>query len=129
MKFHLSLAVAAALVVNMAWAPQVQANDQLIANICQYVHDDNKSRLRKKLKESNVKVRNIYDGIRCNGETMIRSAMTNNANDVGVFLVKRLSAKSLQQPEFDGQTVLDWASANGHEGSEIVGAIRERIGG
>ena len=38
----------------------VQANDQLAASICDYVAANDKSRIRKKLKETRVKLRNIY---------------------------------------------------------------------
>ncbi|SDJ59592.1 Protein of unknown function [Ferrimonas sediminum] len=129
MKKRLSLVATGALALSLAWVAPVQANDQLIANICQYVQADNKTRLRKKLKESRIKVRTIYDGIKCNGESMIRSAMTNNADGVGVFLVKKLSAAQLKAKEQDGQSVLEWASAHGHGGSTIVSAINDRIGG
>ncbi|USD37942.1 MULTISPECIES: DUF3718 domain-containing protein [Ferrimonas] len=129
MKTRLSLVATGALALSLAWVAPVQANDQLIANICQYVQADNKSRLRKKLKESRIKVRTIYDGIKCNGESMIRSAMTNNADGVGVFLVKKLSAAQLKAKEQDGQSVLEWASAHGHGDSTIVSAINDRIGG
>ena len=45
----------------------VQANDQLAASLCDYVAADDKSRIRKKLKETRVKLRNIYGGISCGG--------------------------------------------------------------
>ncbi|TKB50924.1 DUF3718 domain-containing protein [Ferrimonas aestuarii] len=129
MKGMICSAAAVALVMGAIFSQPVNANEQLIANICQYVQADNKSRLRKKLKESRVKVRAIYSGVKCNGESMVRSAMTNNADGVGVFLVKKLSVTQLQEKEGDGMSLLEWASANGHGASATAGEIQKRIGG
>ena len=56
----------------------VNANEQLAASICDYVGADDKSRIRKKLKESRVKLRNIYAGISCGGNNLIRHAIMHN---------------------------------------------------
>ena len=41
----------------------VRAEDELVASICDYVAADDKNRLRKKLDDSRLKLRNIYDDI------------------------------------------------------------------
>lgn len=107
----------------------VHANDQLAANICNYVHADDKNRLRSKLKETRVKLRNVYQGLTCDGDSLLRFAMKSGANDVGSFMAKRLSTDDLIAKEPDGKTVVEWAEANGHGGSEITAAIKERISG
>ncbi|WP_394131314.1 DUF3718 domain-containing protein [Shewanella maritima] len=125
----LPVAVAALLVASSVSTPVVANTDQLVANICDYVKSDDKNRLRKKLKESRVKLRNIYDGVSCDGGSLLRTAYNSNAVTVGEFIAKRLSSKELTAPEPDGQTILDWANANGHGGSSITAAINDRIGG
>ncbi|QYJ85448.1 DUF3718 domain-containing protein [Shewanella mesophila] len=107
----------------------VHANDQLAANICNYVHADDKNRLRSKLKETRVKLRNVYQGLTCDGDSLLRFAMKSGANDVGSFMAKRLSTDDLTAKEADGKTVVEWAEANGHGGSEITAAIKDRISG
>ena len=103
--------------------------DQLAANICNYVQADDKNRLRKKLKESRVKLRNIYSGVSCNGDSLLRVALKSGSNKVGTFVAKRLPAADLGSAESDGSTIVAWAESNGHSGSEITAAIKERIAG
>ncbi|MCG9695812.1 DUF3718 domain-containing protein [Shewanella sp. Isolate11] len=119
----------AVVIAASAYSVPVKANDQLVANICNYVQADDKNRLRSKLKETRVKLRNVYTGIACDGESLLRFAMKSGANDVGSFMAKRLSTDELSAKEADGKTVLEWAQANGHGGSEITAAIQERVGG
>jgi len=106
-----------------------QANDQLAANICNYVQADDKNRLRKKLKENRVKLRNVYSGISCGGDSLLRTAMKSGSDKVGTFVAKRLSVSDLKAAEADGMTVVQWSEANGHSGSAITAAINERISG
>lgn len=116
--------LAGVLVLGMAVAPkQAQANDvaSLLAGLCENVATDNTSRIRKKLKEAGVKLRNIYDGITCGGETLVRYAMVKGANKAGTYIVKRMPAS-----HFATSGDLDWANANGHGGSEIAKAIQDR---
>ena len=72
---------------------------------------------------------NVYSGISCDGSSLLRTAYNSNANDVGEFIAKRLPSSDLATPEADGKTILDWAAANGHDGSPITTAIKERVGG
>lgn len=123
-----TLAVVIAASVYTVPAP-VQANDQLVANICNYVQADDKNRLRKKLKEARVKLRNVYEGVTCDGNSLLRFAMISGANDVGEFMSKRLSTEELSVKEADGLTVVEWAEVNGHGGSPITAAIKERLAG
>ena len=123
-----TLAVVIAASVYTIPAP-VQANDQLVANICNYVQADDKNRLRKKLKEARVKLRNVYEGVACDGDSLLRYAMKSGANDVGEFMAKRLSTDDLNVKEADGMTVVEWAEGNGHGGSPITAAIKDRLAG
>lgn len=104
-------------------------SDQLVANICDYVKANDKNRLRKKLKENRVKLRNIYSGVSCDGNSLLRTSLNAGSNDVGEFIAKRLAASELSTPEADGKTILDWAEANGHGASPITAAIKDKLGG
>lgn len=120
----------AAIIAASAFSMPVQANsDQLAANICNYVQTDDKNRLRKKLKENRVKLRNIYSGVTCDGSSLLRTAMKSGSDKVGTFIAKRLSVSDLSDAESDGKTVVSWADGNGHGGSPITAAIKERIAG
>ncbi|PAJ74885.1 hypothetical protein CJF42_08130 [Pseudoalteromonas sp. NBT06-2] len=99
------------------------ANEQLAASLCDYVAADDKKRLRKKLKESRVKLRNIFSGVTCSGNNLLRHAMKNNADGTGKFIVKKLPKSDLAA----GGDV-DWAAENGHSDSPIVAGIKARAG-
>ena len=120
----------AALIAASFVSTSAEANtDQLVANICDYVKSNDKNRLRKKLKENRVKLRNIYDGVSCDGNSLLRTAYNSNSLEVGEYIAKRLPAGDLNSPEADGKSILDWANANGHSGSAITAAVQSRISG
>ncbi|MBT1443635.1 DUF3718 domain-containing protein [Shewanella sp. JM162201] len=125
----LPLALAAVIAASFVPTPSMANADPLVASLCDYVKANDKNRLRKKLKESRVKLRNVYAGISCDGSSLLRTAMAAGANDVGEFVAKRLSANELGVAEADGMTVLAWAEANGHGASPITAAIKERMAG
>ncbi|WP_298443634.1 DUF3718 domain-containing protein [uncultured Ferrimonas sp.] len=122
------IVVAALVAAAVTYSPASQANvQQLAANVCDYVQANDKGRLRKRLKESRVKLRNVYPEIQCNGNSLLRFAMSNNADGVGVFVAKQISKNALVAPEADGQTVLDWAAANGYGDGKIASSIGARL--
>ncbi|MBY5993024.1 DUF3718 domain-containing protein [Ferrimonas balearica] len=127
MRISALLVAAGITVASLSYTPAAQANvDQLVASMCDYVINDEKNRLRKKLKDARVKLRAIYDGVTCNGNSLVRTAMINNAQDVGVFLVKQLPRNTLNTAEADGQTLLQWAESQGHGASAIAAEITSR---
>jgi hypothetical protein len=119
----------AAIIAASSYTLPAHANDQLAANICNYVQADDKNRLRKKLKENRVKLRNIYSGISCNGDSLLRTAIKSGSDKVGTFVAKRLSVSDLQASEADGISINAWAEAKGHSASAINIAIKERLAG
>ncbi|GGY97681.1 MAG: hypothetical protein PWP74_1717 [Shewanella sp.] len=111
-------------------APAKAADDvALIASICDYVKSNDKNRLRKKLKENRVKLRNVYQGIVCDGNSLLRTAYLAKAEETGEFVAKRLSTNELGVAESDGKTILAWAEANGFSSGAITAAIKDRLGG
>ncbi len=125
----LPVAIAALIGSSFVSVPAIADTDQLVANICDYVKSDDKNRLRKKMKESRVKLRNVYSSISCDGSSLLRTAYKSNAGNVGEFIAKRMPSSDLAAPEADGKAILDWASASGYDASEITTAIKDRLGG
>ena len=112
-----ALAVAGASFVT----PVQAANVDSLNGICENVAADNKSRFRKKLKESGLKLRQVYGSISCGGDNLVRYAMSKNANTVGSYIVKRLPAAHFAS---SGDT--EWANSNGLANSPIVASIAAR---
>jgi len=123
MKLFSVALVTVVLLANLIVSKPVYAADALVISICNFVAADDKNRLRKKLRSSKVKLRNIYDGIACNGMSLLQFAMQKNSVNVGQYIVKRLPSGKLAKG-----ADLTWADANGFSDSAITTAIKERIG-
>ena len=118
---YIALVAAAALAANISVSKPAQANEQVIKSLCEYVAANDKSRLRKKLKESRLKLRNLFADVQCNGQNMIRFAMSRKADEVGTFITKKIPAKALV-----ASNDIEWANANGFGSSAITAALIAR---
>lgn len=122
----IAMAVSAAILSTGMYSTPAKAYDNVAAAMCNYIVADHKSRFRDSLRSNKIKLKKVYKQITCNGHSLLRFAMTKDADNVGKFIVKRLPASLLQKPEADGVTVYDWAKANGKEASSIAQAIKTR---
>lgn len=125
-------ALAVALPFALVSAPS-QAGDveTALANICTIVVADDKSELRKKIKvvRSNfrLQLKDYYTGVKCNGNSMIRTAALNNSVEAGTLLVKKMPKKALSSPEEDGKTLQAWLAEQGLSDNPIALALQDRI--
>jgi len=117
----------------LAFSNTTQAADvnEALANICTIVEADDKGELRKKMRsvqsDYNLKLHDYYGGISCNGLSLIRTALSNNAVEVGTLLVKKMPSKDLQTPEADGKTLQAWIAEQGLESNPIAAELNSRI--
>ncbi len=122
--------VIAASTLAFSNAAHANINDAL-ANICNIVQADDKGELRKKMRrvqsDYRLKLHDYYTGISCNGNSLIRSAIENNAVEVGTLLVKKMPSRDLQEPEADGKTLQAWIAEQGHQSSPIAAELKDRI--
>ena len=102
-----------------------------LANICTIVKADDKSELRKKMKkvqsEFRLKLQDYYDGVSCDGDSLIRTAFKANAVQSGSLLVKKMPKSQLSSPEKDGQTLQAWVAAQSMTNSPIAEVLNSRI--
>ena len=126
-KTSIALATASLITTGNAHA---DVNDAL-QNICTIIKADDKGELRKKMRrvqsDYRLKLKDYYTGVSCGGNSLIRTAMINDAVETGTLMVKKMPRGDLTSPEKDGETVLDWASDNGFDNSPIVAALKDRI--
>lgn len=105
-------------------------NDDL-ANICTIVQADDTGELRKKLRlvqtDYRLKLQDIYPGITCDGNSLIRTAVINDSVEAGSLLIKKMPKSDLGAPEQDGKTLIAWISENGHDSSPIASALQKRM--
>ena len=117
----------------LAFSNAAQADDisDALANICTIVQADDKGELRKKMRsvqsDYRLKLRDYYSGISCDGQSLIRTAVTSNAIEVGTLLVKKMPSKDLQEPEADGKTLQAWIAEQGLQDSPISAELNGRI--
>jgi len=74
-----------------------------------------------------MRLSDYYDGITCNGNSLIRTAILNDAVDTGTLLVKKMPKSKLQEPETDGMLLAAWIETNGKSDSPISSALTERL--
>jgi D-alanyl-D-alanine carboxypeptidase len=104
-------------------APAAQAQEQLAASMCDYVKADDKNRFRKLLSDNRLRLRNIYDGVVCDGLSLIRFAVKNNAAGAGEFIIKQLPAAQIT-----ASGDIAWAESN-QAGSALIAVLKARAGG
>ena len=61
--------------------------------VCEYVAADDKARLRSYLKSNKLKIRNIFDGLACNGSNLLAFADSQNAVNTGSLIIAKLPKK------------------------------------
>lgn len=114
-------ALTAAFIASSFVSTPVLADDQLAFSICSYVAADNKNSLRKTLSDNRLRLRNVYEGIVCDGLPLVRHAIKNNAVDTASFIISQLPGSQVASA---GD--VEWAQSNGFASSAIIGAIKER---
>ncbi|CAB9493725.1 DUF3718 domain-containing protein [Alteromonas macleodii] len=104
---------------------------EALANICTIVQADDKGELRKKMRavqsDYRMKLKDYYSGVSCSGNSLIRTAMLNNAVEAGELLVKKMPKSDLKAPEADGKTLQAWVAENGLQDSPIAAVLQERL--
>ena len=123
MKLLSSIVCGAVVAGALLLAPQASADQQLAASMCDYVAADDRNRFRKVLSDYRLRLRNIYDGVICNGESLVRHAFRSGANDVGEFIIRQLPGSQIA----DSGDV-EWAQANGFGDTDLFASLQDRAG-
>lgn len=89
------LAVLSIALTSTFVAAPVQAST-IGQSVCEYVAADDKSRLRSFLKTNKLKIRNIYDGLECNGANLLAFASDKNAVKTGSLIISKLPKKTVE---------------------------------
>ncbi|GLX79955.1 hypothetical protein tinsulaeT_32950 [Thalassotalea insulae] len=116
MKILLTSVVCAAVLISVT--PKSYADDSMALRICEYVQANDKQRLRKFLKKQKIKIRNIYDDLRCNGDNLLIFGAKASALDVGEFIIGQLPTKKV---------AADIESLDKHS-KHLAAKAKERVG-
>lgn len=104
------------------------ATEAVAEGVCTAISADDRQRLRTILNNNNLRVRNIYNGVRCNGYSMLQFAITAEAEHVGEMITRQLPARTIEEDTVNGESILDWAESSGYGNSAVVEAVRARLG-
>lgn len=105
----------------------VQASEDVAEGLCSSISADDRQRFRTILHNYNLRIRNIYDGVRCNGYSMLQFAITAEAIQVGEMLSRQLPVRTIADDKVDGQPLIEWAEQAGYATSDVLQVVRERM--
>ncbi|MFT7430617.1 MULTISPECIES: DUF3718 domain-containing protein [unclassified Colwellia] len=77
-------------------APKAQAAG-IAQSVCEYVAADDKKRMRSFLKTNRLKIRNIFQGIECNGQNLLAFASSNGSVKTGALMISKLPKKVVSE--------------------------------
>lgn len=75
-------------------------DDQLFQTICASIKDNDRNMLRKTLDSGKLRIRTIFEGLRCNNEDMVQFALTNKATDVAIMVIKQLPKQVITEGKY-----------------------------
>ena len=86
------------LATAISYTPQSLAYaDSMSLRICEYIAVDDKKRLRKYLKSNKLKIRDIFDKIKCNDQNLLEFSATSNSLDIGEYLIGKLPVATVTE--------------------------------
>ncbi|MBU2879245.1 DUF3718 domain-containing protein [Aliiglaciecola lipolytica] len=117
---------------NIVFATKAKADiNSTLMNICTIVVSDDSSDLRNKIEEVNkhyrLKLRHYYNSISCDGQSLIRAAIINDAYQTAELLIKKLPKLNLRLPESDGKTLQQWIDDKNLSDSPIAITLSNKI--
>lgn len=127
MRFFSLTTLAFSLLVMNLFPAKSYANDDIAAGLCSAIVADDRQRLRTILSNHNTRLRNVFNGVRCNGYSMLQFAITAEAVDVGEMLIRQLPLRVIETDFINGVNIIQWAESAGYGSSVVLEGVRERL--
>ncbi len=103
------------------------ATDMVAEGLCSAIVADDRQRLRTILSNHNIRLRNVFANVRCNGYSLLQFAITAEAIDVGEMLIRLLPTSAIENDKINGESVIHWAEKAGYGSSPVLALVRERM--
>jgi len=87
-----NIIIVTALTTFALFCPKTEASN-VAESLCEYVNADNKGKLRSYLKTNKLKIRQVFDGVSCNGQNLLEFAATKNSTKTGSMMIGKLPKK------------------------------------
>ena len=84
------------VLLSVSYSSVVSASN-IAQTLCEYVSVDDKKRLRSYLKTKKLKIRNIFDGVQCNGQNLLSFASSKNAVKTGMLIINKLPKSQIEK--------------------------------
>ncbi len=104
----------------LSFSNVASANEELFQTICSSIKDNDRNMLRKTLDSGKLRIRSIFESLKCNNEDMVHFALSNKSTDVAIMIIKQLPKQIITEGKY-----LEKAETVGS--SEIIEAIKSRI--
>lgn len=80
------------ILLMVCWSTKVKGTDfyVLATSLCEYTKANDRNSIRKTTKKAGVKLRRIYDDIKCNDMTLHAWALHNGAQEVADYYAKKV---------------------------------------
>jgi len=91
--------------------------ERIVASLCDYAKGNDRTLMRKKLKQNHLRLRRIYGGVMCgaregfSGGSLLRLATYFNAFKSAKYITQLIGPQRVNASEKDGQTILQWTQA------------------
>ena len=92
----LLVVVSTLVLLSTTYSPVASASN-VAQTLCEYVSADDKKRLRSYLKSNKLKIRQIFDGVQCNGQNLLSFASSNNAVETGTLMINKLPKSQVKK--------------------------------
>lgn len=128
--FNKAAVIAFALAMS-SFVAKAETAEQALINICAIAKADDIVQFRMKIQHVRnnygLKLKDYYQGVRCNGQSILRHAIRHESIEIGKLLITKLSKKFIASPEEDGMTPFEWASKRGFYGSPVTRELKKRL--
>lgn len=74
-----------------------------------------------------MRIDEYYSGIKCSGDSLIRTAMLNNAIESGTLLIRKMPKGALRSAAKDGKTLPQWAAEKGLANNHLLNVYAKRV--
>jgi hypothetical protein len=81
------------VILSMASYSSPAASASISLSICEYIAADDKKRLRSFLKANHLKIRKVFNDLRCNDKNLLIFAAEKNSLATGKMIIGKLSKK------------------------------------
>ena len=108
------VAITAILLSLGSYQSQASNIQRFIVSLCDYAKNNNRSSMRKKLKQSKLKLRRVYKDISCssadgfNGGSLLRISTYFGSFEAAKYISTQIGKKGILNTESDGQNILAW---------------------